>query len=347
MNTKKIFCLCLGISVVLFVGCKSIPEKRLSRFQYAELHMATIFRITFYTKNKTNADAAAVAAFERINALENIMSDYDPRSELMELCRKPVREAVTVSADLFRILQISQKISRQTEGAFDVTVGPFVQLWRTARKKKILPTQDEILEARKSVGWQKIKLDSRSRSVTLLAPNMKLDLGGIAKGFAADEALKVLKAYGISRAMVAASGDIVLADSPPKEKGWRIGVGEMDSKTNQSSQILFLHNCGISTSGDTEQFIEINKQRFAHIVDPRTGLGLTNRIQATVIARDGTHSDSLATAVCILGVDRGLAIIDSTTRTSVLVQTKTDSVEKSFSSRQFRKERLTKVHSRF
>ncbi len=297
--------------------------------------MGSVFRITLFAPDKTNADAAAVAAFERVEQLDRAMSDYDPQSELMQLCRRPVGEPTRVSDDLFSVLQTAQKLSAQTDGAFDVTVGPMIQLWRTAWKTKVLPGENKIGEARKAVGWTKLKLDSQNRTATLLAPNMKLDLGGIAKGFAADEAMRILKKHGINRAMVAASGDIALGESPPRERGWKIGVAAMDSGTNQTSQVLFLRNCGVSTSGDAEQFVEIGGVRYSHIVNPKTGLGLTERVQATVIAPNATRSDSFATAVCVLGAQRGLRYVESQPNADVRMVMKSFGRNVTFESRNF------------
>jgi thiamine biosynthesis lipoprotein len=186
------------------------------------------------------------------------------------------------------------------------------------------------------VGWQQLRLDPRSRAVTLLAPNMRLDLGGIAKGYAADQALQVLKGRGLDRALVAASGDIAVGNAPPGQRGWEIAIAAMDSTTNESARTLLLRNAGISTSGDTEQFIEINGVRYSHIVNPATGLGLTNRIQVTVIAPDATITDGLATAVSVLGVQRGLAVVDSLPHTAALLLTRQDGHDQRFLSRRFK-----------
>jgi thiamine biosynthesis lipoprotein len=135
---------------------------------------------------------------------------------------------------------------------------------------------------------------------------MLLDVGGIAKGYAADEALRVLRGRGLNRALVAASGDLAIGDAPEGETGWRIGVEPTDGVSRQ----LTLVNTAVSTSGDTEQFVEIDGKRYSHIVDPKTGMGLTNRIGVTVVAPKGIVSDSVATAVCVMGAERGLEFVE-------------------------------------
>ena len=173
--------------------------------------------------------------------------------------------------------------------------------------------------------------------MTLLVPNMRLDLGSIGKGYAADQALQILKGRGIDRALVAASGDIAVGNPPPGQRGWKIGIAVLGSATNSAPRTVLLHNAGISTSGDTEQFIEINGVRYSHIVNPATGLGLTNRIQATVIGPDATTTDCLDTTLSLLGVKRGLALADSLPHTAALIVTRDDGQTHTFPSRRFRR----------
>jgi thiamine biosynthesis lipoprotein len=299
--------------------------------------MGTLITITLYAPEPTAAKAAANAAFQRIDALEDIMSDYQADSELMRLCDQPFGTPVPVSAELFDVIQRARKISQLSDGAFDVTVGPYIRLWRFARKRKVLPTPAEIATARAAVGWQKLRLDPRARTVTLLVPNMRLDLGGLGKGYAADAALRILKDKGIDRALVAASGDIAIGNPPPGQHGWKVGIAPFGGDTNQPPRTLLLHNAGISTSGDTEQFIEINGVHYSHIVNPGTGLGLTNRIQATIIAPDATTTDSLDTTVSLLGVQRGLALIESWPHLAALIVTIEDGQPHTFPSSRFKR----------
>jgi len=323
-------------ALLLLTACRSGPtEKPLQRYEFSHPAMGTLITITLYGPDPAVAKAGAGAAFKRIDALEDILSDYQADSELLRLCDQPFGTPVPVSAELFDVLERAQKIARLSDGAFDVTVGPYVRLWRFSRKRKVLPTPAEIATARAAVGWQKLRLDPRARTVTLLVPNMRLDLGSIGKGYAADQALRVLKGRGLDRALVAASGDIAIGDPPPGRRGWKIGIASFDGATNDVPRMLLLRNAGISTSGDTEQFIEIGGVRYSHIVNPATGLGLTQRIQTTVIGPDATTTDSLDTAVSLLGVQRGLALADSWPHTAALIVTKEAGQTRSFPSRRF------------
>jgi thiamine biosynthesis lipoprotein len=325
----------LLVLMLLIAGCRSPSTSPLRRFEFQSAHMGTLFTITLYASEKAPAESSAEAAFRRIAALEDIMSDYQADSELMRLCDQPFGKPVAVSAELFEVLQRAQQYSELSGGAFDVTVGPYVRLWRFARKRKVLPSPLELAEAAKAVGYKNLRLDPRTRMVTLLVPNMRLDLGGIAKGYAADQALGLLKSRGISRALVAASGDIAIGDPPPGQPGWKISITDLDTRPNVVSRNLLLHNAAVSTSGDTEQFIAIGGIRYSHILDPITGLGLTNRIQASIIAPNATATDALATTVCILGPERGLALIEALPKTSALVLVKKDGHTRSFPSRHF------------
>jgi thiamine biosynthesis lipoprotein len=299
--------------------------------------MGTLFSITLYATNESSAKSAADAAFHRVAALDEIMSDYRADSELMQLCDQPYGKPLPISQDLFDVFTRSQEISTLTGGAFDVTIGPCVRLWRFSRKRKTLPGAQDLATARAAVGWRNLRLAPHARTATLLLPNMRLDLGGIGKGFAADEALKVLKGRGIDRALVAASGDIAIGNPPPGELGWKVGISGIDVETNDTAHALVLHNCGISTSGDTEQFVEIDGIRYSHIVDPATCLGLTNRIQDTIIAPNATTTDGLDTALSVMDVQRGLALVDSLPGTAALFLKKDKGQTFSFPSRQFKK----------
>lgn len=292
--------------------------------------MGTLFTITLYATNNTIAHDAAKSAFQRVADLEQKMSDYRADSELNLLCEKPVGQAVPISDDLLDIFQKAQHISEISDGAFDITVGPYVRLWRFSRKRKTLPTSAELAEAKAAVGWKHLRLDPRRHTATLLVPNMRLDLGGIAKGYAADEALRVLKQFNVDRAMVAASGDFAVGRPPLGQAGWKIGITAIDEHQNRAERFLLLHDCGISTSGDTEQAVELGGIRYSHIVDTQTGLGLTNRIQASVVAPNATLTDALATTVCVLGVDRSRALARHERQVGAFILTKDGGLTRSF-----------------
>ena len=299
--------------------------------------MGTRFRIVLYAPDVETANRAAKAAFNRVARLDNTMSDYRETSELMTLCQRAGGAPVEVSDDLFRVLAFSQKIAAQTGGAFDVTMGPVVRLWRRARRTQVMPDPRRLAEARGLTGFAKLHLDPRKRTARLEKSGMLIDLGGVAKGYAADEAIKVLQQHGVTRALVAAGGDVVVSDAPPDAAGWTIGVAPRGASGRTPGQapanFLLLKHAAVSTAGDAEQYVEIGGVRYSHIVDPRTGLGLTGRSSVTVVAPDGITSDSIDTAVNVLGPKRGLKLVDSTKGTAALILQSTESGVKSFESK--------------
>ncbi len=227
--------------------------------------MGTLIRITLHTRDEARANAAIAAAKARFEGLDASLSDYKPDSELNRLCRAPYLTSTRVSADLFTVLSFAQRLALRSHGAFDVTIGA-----RTRGRTGI-------------VGFQHLALGNQT--VTLLQPQMQLDLGGIAKGYAVDRASEVLREYGQSRHLVAASGDIRVWDAPPGVEGWAIGLGD-------SGQSAVLKRCAVSTSGNTFQP--------GHILDPRTLVAIESRETLTIVARDGITADGLDTACMVL-----------------------------------------------
>lgn len=309
----------------------------LERYVFTEPHMGTTFRIILYAPGEATAKKVAKAAFTRIAELNAIMSDYQPTSELMQLCAKAGGPRVEVSIDLFEILRKSEEFSRLTDGAFDVSISPVVRLWRRARRTREMPKAEEIKNALARVDYRKIKLDAKGRTVQLLLMGMLLDLGSIAKGYAADAALAVLRQHGITRGLVAAGGDIAVGDAPPDAAGWKVGIAPLKNPDAPPERFLLLKNAGVSTAGDAEQFVEINGKRYSHIIDPKSGVGLVGRRSVTVIAPNATTSDALDTAVCVMGPERGLQFIEGQPALAALLVFETDKGIETTASKRFAK----------
>lgn len=276
--------------------------------------MGTVFRVALYAPDDQTAQRAADAAFARIAQLNQTLSDYLPDSELSLLSTAGGGE---VGPDLYKMLHLSQEIAHKTDGAFDITLGPVIQLWRQARKDKKLPRAGEIEQALRASGYEKLLLTQTligRNLVKLTVPNMRLDLGGIAKGFAATEALHAMRRVGVTRALVVGGGDVVAGEAPPGKDGWRVDVRPFGESDASSARTLILHNAAVSTSGDLFQYVEIEGVRYSHIVDPETGLGLTRPMAVTVTAPlrrgGGTTTDAYATALSVLGPEQGLRVIE-------------------------------------
>ena len=285
---------------------------RPTRHEFREVHMGTEWRIAVYAADKPIAEKAAKAAFARVAELDLVMSDYNPKSELMKLCAANDTEpgkTIRISSDLFDVLQKADAISSASHGAFDVTVGPLVKLWRIARKVKEKPDAKNLAVAKELVDFKLILLDAKASTVILTKAKMRLDLGGIGKGYAADAALEVLKNFGCSRALIAASGDITVGDAPPGKEGWEVEIAPISK--DRAVRKLKLVNASVSTSGDLFQHVEIDGVRYSHVLDPKTGLGLTGRRSATVIALKGWQADALTKVASVMEPAKAKRVIES------------------------------------
>lgn len=291
------------------------------RFEFAERHMGTTFRIVLFAPDSATSAAGAAAAFALIGELDRRFSDYDPESEVSRLGEVAgLERGRAVSAELADILALARTWSDRTDGAFDVTVGPLTRLWRWSARRGELPASARLARARAAVGWRWLEVDEVARVVRLRRPGMVIDLGGIAKGYAADAALSELARRGLHSALVDAGGDIAVGEAPPGEAGWRVAVedgagagatGEAGDRTEHAPRTLVLANAGVATSGDRFRSFEVGGVRYSHIVDPRTGLGVTRPRAVTVIARDATTADVLASALSVLDEPAGRALVAS------------------------------------
>ena len=315
---------------------------KLSRFESVETHMGCSFKILLYSTDTATARSASRAAFNRIAALDATLSDYQPESELSRLSQKSGGPPVPVSADLFDVLARSKDFHARTGGVFDVTIAPVGRLWRRARRDRHLPDPEKIAEARALVGSDKMLLDAANRTVQLQKPGMKLDVGGIAKGYASQAAIDVLKSLGITRALVGGAGDIVVSDPPPGLEGWTIGIASMNPAEKEPETYVLLKNRAISTSGDAERFVVIDGHRYSHIINPVTGMGVEDRASVTVVAPDGGTADALETSVYLLGPERGLKLIEDTPGTAALYVRLTPEGIRSFESSRFKEIPRTK-----
>lgn len=295
------------------------PTKPLERFEFSQVEMAVPIRIIIYAPDNAIANTAASEAFAKVRQLNAVFSDYDPDSEARRLCTtssegKPAR----VSDDLWRVLNRSLELSEKTGGAFDVTAGPLTKLWRNARRTKETPSEKSIAAAKAKTGYSFVRLHPKTQSVELLKPDMQLDFGGIAKGYAVDEALKVLKKRGLTRVLVDAGGNLGLGDPPPGKPGWRIGIAP-PSPQKPPREYLWLSNVSLSTSGDLWQFAVIKGVRYSHLIDPITGRALTEHGSVTVIGPDGLNTDGVSSAIAILGPEKGLKLLEKEPKHSAFI----------------------------
>jgi thiamine biosynthesis lipoprotein len=286
----------------------------LEYFQRDHATMGTQFYFHVHAESSQNASQAFELAIARVEEINQIASDYLPESELSRLNRAPAHQPIPLSPDLQKLIARSIEISDLTQGAFDVTAAYAVQNWRRARRQKQLPKTELTAKAIAMTDWRALSFDRQKGTLTKTRPDILIDLGGIAKGYAADAALTVFRQLGLHRALVAASGDLAIGDPPPGKSGWPVTLRAFSQEDSPSSDLtteILLHNCGCSTSGDLHQYFDLDGKRWSHIVNPATGLGLTERIAATLIAPDATTSDAFATAACILGPKKSLLLLSN------------------------------------
>jgi FAD:protein FMN transferase len=296
----------------------------LMRYQQTQRHMGSEISITLYAPTDARATAAFQAGFAQFAAIDKVGSDYNPDSELSLLSRAaPSSKPIPVSETLWPLLSAAEKYAQASHGAFDITVGPLTKLWRRARRQKEMPTDEELANALAAVSWKNLVLDESTRTAALLKPNMRLDLGGIAQGYAADKAVAAMKTLGITRVLVDASGDVALGDPPPGETAWRVGLSPVAGE-GMAERIVSVANMAVVSSGDAYQAVTIQGKRYSHIVDPKTGLGLTGRSQVTVIAPDATSADALATALCVLGPEQGFKLLEKYPNTHARIVSQAD-----------------------
>lgn len=293
-------------SFLFLIFLPFFSSSQTKKHTFSQPKMGSPLNITLYIDDSSKASQIAQQSYKIADSLNLIYSDYLENSELNLLSKKAGSNSFTVvSPALWDILQQSVRASQKSKGAYDITVGQIVKLWRKARKEKMLPKENLLKKQLQTVGYQSIILDSATHSVKLLKSNTLLDLGGIAKGYVAQVIVDFCKRKGIEKVLVDAGGDLAMSG-----KNWKIGVNIPDSE-ELMERYLILQNQAVATSGNMYQFVEINGKRYSHIVNPHTGLGVTHQRNVTVIAPDGATADWLATACSVLSVKKALRLIKS------------------------------------
>jgi thiamine biosynthesis lipoprotein len=310
---KLFFFLLLFVQVFISVAQEN-------RYTYSMQKMGSPFNLVIYADTKQIADSAAQESFKLVDSINIVCSDYDSSAELYKLQFAAVGKPIKDSSMLMELLCTSSQAYKDADGSFDITVGPLSRLWRNARKSQIFPTATAINEARKCIGFNKVQLDSSAQTITFLLPNMQLDMGAIAKGYAADKVLALLKSFGITNALVDAGGDMVTFGMPPQKKGWTIGINVPGQQEKLLERKLILSNKAVATSGDAFQYMLHDGKKYGHIIDPRTGYGVTFQRNVTVVAPTATTADWLATACSILTIDQ-VKILAKKYKSEVLITT--------------------------
>jgi len=291
-------------SLFLCFSIRSAAQE--NRFSFTEPKMGAPFTIVMYANDSTQAAGLAKECFRLVDSFNLIFSDYIDTSELSKLSASAGinARAVSVSPDLLDILLAAKKAFDKSDGAFDITIGPLSKFWRKARKAKKFPANEEIQPVRSLVGFNNMVIDTANKKVTMSRAGMQLDLGGIAQGWIGQKVIDFLRGRQIDHALVNVSGDVIMSGAPPGSKGWTIGVNVPETKDDLLPRTLLMQNKSVTTSGDAYQYIDHAGKRYSHIIDPRSGYGVTFQRNVTAIADDGTTADWLATACSILPVKK-------------------------------------------
>ena len=311
-NLAALCCLLTGLIAEAAFG------QPLDRYTFVRPQMGTQVRIVLYAADSTRAAKAAAMAFDRIESLNGLLSDWLIDSEL-SLLSGTYNEQVAVSRDLWNVLSEAQRIAKRSHGHFDVTVGPLTRLWRWSARRSQLPPEDALASAKTAVGYQYLVMDSTEQSVRLTRPDMRLDLGGIAKGFAADEALSVLLNLGFSASMVDAGGDMALGAAPPSTQGWPINITAVDSTGHRIPKTIRLSDCAVAASGSTYRYLEYEGTRYSHIISPKTGMGVTFERIVTVVASSAMRADAWASAYSVMNSDEVLQHAESVSQVDLFM----------------------------
>ncbi len=317
MNCKKIVSIIGILLVTVVAGCAKPTEP----IKETRLLLGTIVNITAYGASYQETRGAVERAFSEISRLEAIFSKYRPESEISSINNsKDKTKPIKMSNETFYLIKKSIEFSKISDGAFDITVAPLLELWGFGKTPiSEVPQEKKIREVLKYTGFDKISLDEAKKTVSFKDTRVKLDLGGIAVGYAVDRAIMVLKESDIKSAIIDAGGDVYCLGDKVNGHNWQVGIQHPRDKNKLVSRIG-LKDKGITTSGDYERYFTIKNKRYSHIVNPKTGYPVEEiPMSVTVISNDCISADALATAVFVLGPGKGLKLLNSLQDTSGII----------------------------
>lgn len=272
--------------------------------------MGTFARSIAVAADKNTAKTANKTAFEKLVEIDEMMSDYLDDSELSIVNKQAFDNPIKVSDELFGVLEKAIEYSRISGGAFDVTIGPVVDLWHKAGEKKVKPTDEEIAAAKTKVGYDKLILDKEKKTVRFTVEGMRLDLGAIAKGYGIDKTAETMQAAGATGGMVDVGGDIQCFGKPAKKDKWAIGL-QNPKEGEDFLKVIELGDNGVATSGDYLRFVVLDGEKFSHIMAPKKGSSAKGLSSVTIIGSNAMDSDAMATTVTVMGIEKGLELVES------------------------------------
>jgi len=294
----------MRVSLLILAFLSALPlsaQEQSVRYEASHDAMGTEFTVVAYGRDAKYLGEVANEVFAEIDRLDAQMSNYRAESEISALNRDAARRAVIVEPALFALIQDSLRYSRETDGAFDITVGPLMRAWGFFRGQGRVPTHAELAEVLERIGYRHVHLDAERREVRFDREGVELDLGGIAKGYAVDRAVEILRENGVTAALVSSGTSSLYAlGAPPGEQGWKVNIRD-PFEAGRAGDVVWLKNYSLSASGSYERFFTFEGKTYAHIIDPRTGHPVENMLSSAVLAPRATQSDALSTAFFVLG----------------------------------------------
>ena len=309
------------VAPLVLLAALSLPIRAapsLVRYEDSHEAMGTVFTVVAYGPNGEYLAEVVREVFEEIDRLDAQMSNYRPESELSNINREAAKHPVIVEPKLFALIQDSLRLSAETNGAFDITVGPLLKAWGFFRGQGRLPSRAELASVMKRVGYRHVRLDAARHEIRFDAPEIELDLGAIAKGYALDRAEDVLRANGVTQALISCgTSSFVALDSPPGEKGWKISIRDPYDK-QKAADSVWLKDFSLSVSGNYEKFFTLRGKTYSHLFDPKTGRPVEGMLSAGVLAPRGETSDGLSTSFYVLGPQRSRPLLANSANVTVI-----------------------------
>jgi thiamine biosynthesis lipoprotein len=280
--------------------------------------MGCVYMIVVYGHDPTRLREAVAAALDEVDRIDLLMSHYKNDSELSRVNREAAKAPVKVDPELFDFIAECLRYSRESEGAFDITVGPLMKAWGFFRGEGRMPSEAELGRARNSVGYQHVTLNQKDGTIFFDKAGVELDMGGIAKGYAVDRAVAVLKRCGVTSALLSAGGSTIYAmGAPPGKPAWEIEVQDPVERNKIATKVR-LKDRALSVSGSHEKFFEINGARYSHVMDPRTGWPVQGVLSVAVITGDGMSGDALDNVFYVLGAEHARAWLSKFSASEVI-----------------------------
>ena len=305
---KRILCAILVLFSFVVGAQQSVAAKPVTARQ-SRILMGTQVDVLVRAENRAHGDMALEACFTKMERLQAKFNVYDKKSAISVINASAETSWVDLDEDLYAVFEKALDIAEASGGAFDVTVRPLIEVWGKARKEKTVPAEEEIRSALIIVGYKNLSLDRGNKRIRYRKPGMSVDLGGIAKGYVLDVGIDVLRKEGIKEALLNAGGDILTLGGK-RDGPWEIGIQDPRKKGGLLGK-LDVRDKAVMTSGDYERFYMHEGVRYHHILDPHTGYPARGLRSVTVVGEDGAVTDALATAVFVLGLKKGLRLIES------------------------------------